>query len=119
MSVDYGPIDIDCDALPYPLVQACETLNFRSPLDVRWCRMSQFGNGQGEGSGLFSSQSWKRLFRKNQGREKACTCGDPLPTLEQYAFTFSSGAHVEYYLGQCGRCGTMFWEQATASSFAL
>ncbi len=116
MSVHYGPIDIDCDALPYPLAQACETLNFQSPLDVRWCRLSQFVNGQAHPVGLFSSRSWQRLFHK-QAKEKPCSCGEALPTLEQYAFTFASGAHVEYYLAQCARCRTMFWEQGSPATF--
>ena len=31
---DAGIIEIDCDAPPYPVVQACRELGFRSPEDV-------------------------------------------------------------------------------------
>jgi hypothetical protein len=119
MSVHYGPIDIDCDALPYALVQACEMLGFRYPLDVRWCRMSQFLNSQARALGLFSSHPWKRLFGRQQRKEASCSCGEPLPMLEQYAFTFASGAQVEYRLAQCHRCRTMLWEPAAPGPFTL
>lgn len=41
-----GTPEIFCDAPPYAVVRACETLGFQSPLDVRWCRKSQSIRGQ-------------------------------------------------------------------------
>jgi hypothetical protein len=38
-------------------------------------------------------------------------CGHVLPTLEKYAFTFAFGKVVDFLLGQCHRCRTMFWEE--------
>jgi hypothetical protein len=101
MSADLGPIDIVCDAPPYPVVRACEKHTFRSPADVRWARLERpAGNGSGELPAL-------------PGRGPACSCGQPMPSLEVCTFIFFvTGKHVSYFLGQCRRCGTMFWENA-------
>jgi hypothetical protein len=32
--------------------------------------------------------------------------------MERYVFTYASGAQSMYLLGQCNRCGTIFWEEA-------
>jgi len=117
MSSQLGPIDVDCDALSYPIVRACTGLGFRNPLDVRWCQMSQFLNESNEGAGFFSSVSWLLFLNRNQPRAKTCTCGEPLPTLDQFKFQFPSGRQVEYLLGQCARCNTMFWEEVAPSRF--
>ena len=108
MSSRLGPIDITCDAPPYTVVQACETLEFRTPLDVRWCRISHFLSGQG---GEASLHPWKWFFGKNESREKTCSCGEPLPNLEWYTFMFISGKVSHYHLGQCRRCRSIFWEE--------
>jgi hypothetical protein len=47
-----GPINIDCDAPAYGVVEACEKLGFQSPLDVRWCGMSHVHEGQRETGGV-------------------------------------------------------------------
>jgi hypothetical protein len=108
MSSQLGPLDIQCDAPPYSVVHACEGLGFRSPLDVRWCRMSHFPGDREGGTGMFP---WKLLFGAGQPQEKACTCGVPLPALEKYTFTLVSAKVSDYFLGQCRRCHTVFWEE--------
>ena len=35
----------------------------------------------------------------------------PFPLLESYSFTFQSGEQVEYEMGQCPRCRTIYWEK--------
>jgi len=52
------PIDIECDAPSYAFVEACEKVGFRSPLDVRWCRMSHFLGSQREPDGGFHPLRW-------------------------------------------------------------
>jgi hypothetical protein len=100
MSADLGPIDIVCDAPPYPVVRACEGADLRSPADVRWARVeTPAGHGSGELPAL-------------PGRS-ACSCGQPMPSLEVCTFIFfATGNHVSYFLGQCGRCRTIFWANA-------
>jgi hypothetical protein len=83
MSNHFEPQQFDCDAPPYAIVRACQHLGFRSPLDVRWCRMGHFLGRYQIGSGLLG---W--LFGRGQASERKCACGQPLPTLEQYTFTF-------------------------------
>jgi hypothetical protein len=55
---------------------------------------------------------WSFLFIKNQPDKRTCTCGEPLPVLEDYAFTFACGKVLNYSLGQCPKCQTVFWEDA-------
>jgi hypothetical protein len=45
-------------------------------------------------------------------KEHACTCGEPLPDLKKFEFTFLSGKVGNYLLGQCRRCRTIFWDAA-------
>jgi hypothetical protein len=80
-----GPIQIDCDAPPYAVVQACERLGFESPSDVRWCRMSHLLNGRVQPGGALALPFWKRLFRRHRPEERACACGRPLPALAKYS----------------------------------
>jgi len=115
MSNPLGPLDIDCDALPYPIVRACQTLGFRNPLDVRWRRSSLVLPEANEGAGFFNSLSWLLFVARNQSQGRTCSCGKPRPALAQYRFQFTSGDHVEYLLGQCGSCGTMFWDEVAPS----
>jgi hypothetical protein len=101
-----GPIDVSCDAPPYLIVQACETVGFHAPLDVRWCRLNHFIE-QEERAG---SHLWNLLFHRAERGIKSCSCGEALPILENYAFTFASEKVINYRLGQCPRCSTIFWE---------
>ncbi len=117
MSTSFGPIDIDCDALPYPIVEACNRLGFRSAPDVRWCHMSHFQNTQDLGANVIGGFAWLLPFHKSRSRNKSCTCGNPLPTLEQFRFMFPSGKQDDYLLGQCYRCNTIFWEEVSSNTF--
>jgi hypothetical protein len=100
MSAEYGPIEIVCDAPPYPVVRACAGLGFHSPQDVRWCRLDR--RRLKRATGLFP---WLRAGKP------PCSCGQPLPELESYTFTFVSGSKAEYFLAQCTRCRAIFWDQ--------
>ncbi len=111
MSNQLGPIEITCDAPPYLVVQACESLGFRTPLDVGWWRMSHFLTEYRERRGVLGLVPWKWFSRPSAPREKSCLCGEPLPILEAYSFIFISHTIAEYQLGQCQRCGTIFWEK--------
>jgi hypothetical protein len=104
-----GALDITCDAPSYAVVQACEGLGFITPLDVRWCQMDHFLSRPSEEAGAF--HPWKWFFGKGRPKEKTCSCGAPLPHLEMYSFTFSCEKVVDYNLGQCRRCRTIFWQR--------
>jgi hypothetical protein len=109
-----GPIDIKCDAPLYSIVKACGKLGFQSSLDVRWCRTNHFLGGQGESGGGFHPLRW--LFGGSQPPETTCACGQPLPKMERYTFTFASEKKGHYLLGQCCQCRTMFWEEVSVPS---
>jgi len=92
-------------------VRACETLGFETPLDVRWCRMSHFQYEREQPEDALGSSAWTWFFHKSPRKEKTCTCGKPLPVLQWYIFTFVTDQMVDYHLGQCPRCRTIFWEE--------
>lgn len=100
MAKDLGPIEILCDAPPYPVVKACAGLGFREPQDVRWARLDR--RRLRRPAGLFP---WLRPAAPR------CACGQPLPALESYTFTFVSGSQARYHLGQCRRCRTIYWDR--------
>lgn len=108
MANQLGPIEINCDAPPYRIVQASARIGIRFPEDVRWCRLSHL---------LGSSTGWRQLLQQpgllfGGGLPGGGTCcqGKPLPVLEQYTFTFVNGREVSYFLGQCPRCRAVYWE---------
>jgi len=105
-----GPIEICCDAPSYPVVHACETLGFQTPLDVGWVRVSPLPLS-GEPTEDAGRSPWKWLFGNRQQQDNCCHCGERLPTLERYTFQFLAGNSAHYLLGQCRRCGTIFWKQ--------
>jgi len=109
-----GPIDIECDAPLYSVVEACGNLGFLSPLDVRWCRKNHLLGGQRVPDGGFHPLLW--LFGCRQLPKTTCTCGQPLPRMKYYICTFESEKEVHYYLGQCCQCRTMFWDEAPVPS---
>ncbi len=90
MSSELGPIDIHCDAPPYPVVRACQRVGLRSPQDVRWCRVNRFAAPEGRAG---------------------CRCRQARPRLESYTFTFVTGKQAAYFLAQCEACGTIFWDK--------
>jgi hypothetical protein len=53
---------------------------------------------------------WNFLFIKNLPEKTTCHCGQPLPVMEDYAFTFACGKVLNYSLAQCPKCSTIFWE---------
>jgi hypothetical protein len=110
MFSQWGLIEICCDAPPCAVVRVCHRVGFRSPLDVRWCRLSNFRSSERRRRlGLWE---WKRWLGVSQPREETCSCGESLPLLQRYAFTFSDDEQAGYLLGQCRRCRTMFWDEA-------
>ncbi len=111
MSGRLETIEIRCDAPPYAIVHVCERVGFRTPLDVRWCRMSEFLK-RDDGPWARLARAWKRFLGIKQRKPGTCTCGEPLPQLERYQFWTFAGKEAEYRLGQCRRCRTMFWEEA-------
>jgi hypothetical protein len=108
MSDTLHPLDIRCDAPPFPVIGACQRLGFRSPLDDRWYRLSQFLAAR---SSRPSTPPGAQGFDSKRTQETTCTCGESLPNLEKYAITFVLEKVADYLLGQCPRCGTMFWEE--------
>jgi hypothetical protein len=44
-------------------------------------------------------------------RQTTCTCGEPKPGVDKYAITFAFEKVADYLLGQCHRCGTIFWAE--------
>jgi len=104
--------EILCDAPAYGIVRAYEESGFDSPLDVRWCRMSHFLNGDGRRTSVFADGLWQWLFAKHRTLRQTCTCGLALPDLKKYEFSFFSEKVGEYLLGQCRRCKTVFWDEA-------
>jgi hypothetical protein len=115
MSSQLGPLEICCDAPPYPIVQGCLHAGIQSPEDVRWLRISEFRNRQDGGQQSSSSPHfslWKVLWGSGQApQRKTCTCGAELPPLRLVVFTFNTGDQAPYLLGQCSRCRTVFWDE--------
>src|ERR1700694_2689116 len=105
-------LEFHCDAPSYAVVRACNGCGFPFPLDGRGCRISHFLNGHNQCRRILGFRFWKELFARSRPKEPACTCGQPLPTLKAYAFTFFSEWVAIYFLGQCRRCKTMFWDVA-------
>jgi hypothetical protein len=73
--------------------------------------MRHFLHEDGEPRSALGLPPWKWFFGRSRPAEKTCTCGRPLPVLAKYSFTFASEEVGTYFLGQCHRCGTMFWEE--------
>ena len=113
MASSLGPIDIVCDAPPYSIVRAGRGLGFFCPEDVRWSRLRQFlvdHAGWREMSHFFS---WDSLPVDRCLKDTACSCGEGLPRLQRCLFSSSTGQSYTYLLGQCRRCRTIFWEEAS------
>jgi hypothetical protein len=114
MSSRLGPIHMNCDAPPCSIVEACANLSFQAPMDVRWCRASQLAKGRHDHDAILGFHALAWLL--GGGRSSSCTCGQPLPLMERYTFTFASGREASYLLGQCRRCRTIFWEDAPTAA---
>jgi hypothetical protein len=114
MASQLGRLEVDCDAPAYTIVRACNRLGMYSPEDVRWCRMAHYLNAFAGWRGLFNRHAWKLLWETTVRAERVCFCGGQLPSLMMYTFTLNTGEELSYYLGQCGKCHTVFWEQVPA-----
>jgi hypothetical protein len=106
-----GPLEISCDCPPYAIVEASQRIGLRTPEDVRWCRLGHYLNEPPTWREVFRLHSWKYLLGLGDRRKKMCVCGQPLPCLARYAFTYNTGMEESYLLGQCSRCKTVFWEE--------
>ncbi len=102
-----------CDAPPYGVVRACEGCGLRAPLDVRWRRLSHILAGEEQPKVPLGVRFWRWLLGRTGQPAKTCTCGQPLPDLKKYGFTFLSKKVGDYLLGQCCRCGTVFWDEVS------
>jgi hypothetical protein len=92
MSKHLGPIEIECDAPAYTIVQAAKPMGISTPEDVRWIKLNSF------------SESLPTSERK-------CSCGESLPDRSKVIFTFGTQGQMSFVrLGQCCRCRTVYWE---------
>jgi hypothetical protein len=113
MSNQLGPLEVICDAPPYPIVQACNAIGVDNPEDVRWMRMSHRVEPRDETPerGDRSASVWQKILHTNAAREQACSCREKIPKLAKYRFTYSSGDEVTYSVAQCTKCHTVYWEE--------
>jgi hypothetical protein len=107
-----GPLDVSCDAPPYSIVTACRSVGFREPEDVRWCRLNHLVDALASEWEALKRHPWKLLLRMAAPDVKTCRCGQKLPSLDRYTFTYLTGHEASYLLGQCPRCKTVYWEEA-------
>jgi hypothetical protein len=107
MASQLEPVEICCDAPPYPIVRASRHVPLQTPEDVRWLRMTTF---HGQEARLFSP-FWEMLWGRGKQEARTCTCGQPLPGLKLVEFTFITGNKAAYLLGQCCQCRTVFWNE--------
>ncbi|OAI41731.1 hypothetical protein AYO40_02470 [Planctomycetaceae bacterium SCGC AG-212-D15] len=112
MNNQLGPLEVICDAPPYPIVQACNAIGIEMPEDVRWAKMRQYVDRSEEPADRDGDRSvWQKLLHPAQVREHICNCREKLPKLAKYRFTYSSGDEVTYSVGQCRKCRTVYWEE--------
>jgi hypothetical protein len=103
--------EASCDAPPYSVARAYEARGLRAALDVRWCRLSHLLTGEQRRQGNVGVRVWQWLRGRKGRKPRTCTCGQPLPDLKRYGFTLRSKKVGDYLLGQCCRCGTVFWDE--------
>ena len=104
MASQLGPIEFDCDAPPYVIVKACHMVDIQSPEDVGWRRLGRYLRAPSSGGGL-------SLHDPGRAARRQCVCGRALPDLVRCTFTLLSGREETYFLGQCARCHTVYWEE--------
>jgi hypothetical protein len=90
------------------VVRACQRLGFQSPLDARWCRLSHILT---ESIPTPDAQGGPAVLATGRPGRMTCTCGEPIPGVDKYAITFVLEKVGDYLLGQCRRCGTIFWAE--------
>jgi hypothetical protein len=114
-SVDLRPIQIECDAPPYEIVQASGQVGIRSPEDVRWCRRPSPARNTAAGWRAVTGRIWNLLFAFGiSDSEETCLCGNHLPERFPVLFRWPSRGDSCCTLTQCGRCRTVFWEPLPA-----
>jgi hypothetical protein len=117
MSIRVELLPTGCDAPSYDAVSACETLGFDSPLDVRWCHVSQDPIEQPSLSRSLVSRLLTFVRKtRSLGIKGGCTCGEPIPELKVYTLASGQQNEARYSLGQCPHCRTMFWGDGRAPS---
>jgi hypothetical protein len=110
MATRLGPIDLCCDSPPYSIVQACAQVGIQCPEDVRWTRISVHQSAQAGWKQFVQHAPWNVFLAGEQNEEGPCNCGQIIPKMELYVFTLDTGKQLSYYLAQCPRCYTVFWE---------
>ena len=111
MAKSLGPVEVCCESPPYRVVQSCRWIGINHPEDVRWLRLSTFRElspRRNRGAVTFL----RRLFASTETHPDPCTCGKPLPALEDAVVAFDEGEETIYFIGQCSRCQTVFWDLA-------
>ncbi len=103
--------EVICDAPPYCVVKVCHLIGIDRPLDVRWRRMCHHKTELQLLSGRWFEEAAPAAWSEGESVNH-CTCGQKLPHLEMFTFTFSTGEETSYLLGQCRRCRTVYWEEA-------
>ena len=107
----FETLDMECDAPLYTIVQACRSLGFHSPEDVRWCQIDKV-SPQPKPRHRWLSWSFLRGLIGRPGPQAAgCQCRQELPRCDQYTFTLRSGEKKHLLLGQCSRCRTIYWKE--------
>jgi len=111
MASRLGSIEIDCDAPPYLIVQACLRVGFHKPEDVRWCRLSHFLRERQSRTWVLNFRAWGMFLSGRAAWDRSCNCKQKLPSFEKYTFTLSNGEQRQYCMGQCRKCQTIFWDE--------
>lgn len=105
-----GTIDVVCDAPCYEIVTSCRLLGFARPEDVRWSRLVSGRDHSHESRWrAFFRRTWEVLSGKPK-HEPTCSCGVPLPLLQEHVFLSATGFPVLFLIGQCPRCLTIYWD---------
>jgi hypothetical protein len=107
----FGTLKIECDAPGYAIVRACRKLGFKTPEDVRWCRVSRARPAPPKKRGGLLAQAFRAIFRKTASRRAGCICRCQSPELDKYTYTLASGGEKHLFLGQCRQCLTIFWKE--------
>lgn len=118
MASQLGPLEVICDAPPYPIVRACNAIGVESPEDVRWINAAHHIDGDGHPLNVCACELEKPKPKPKAGFSYLlCGYGAkpvPMPPLAKYRFTYSSGDEVTYSVGQCPKCRTVFWMDGIA-----
>lgn len=107
---DSDTIQIECDAPPYPIVQACRKIGFHCPEDDRWSYPCSARPAPKERRGIWRLPLIRSLFGNSPPKQASCVCGHAYPALARYKFVLCSGKGIYLDLGQCRRCHTIFWQ---------